>query len=86
MLSYEDCLGLCDLDEDEVAALEEHEHIPAIAAVELASYLVHSEGGVPRISRMILDDIEAARRRGDVAHVVKLKLVLKHFVETHPAA
>lgn len=34
---------------------------------------------------MILDDIAQARARGDLQHAAKLKLVLKHFVETHPA-
>lgn len=42
MLSLEDCLGLCDLSEDEVLAIAEHERIPEIAAVELGNYLLHT--------------------------------------------
>ena len=32
MISRDDCIGLCGLDEAEVQALAEHEHVPEIAA------------------------------------------------------
>ena len=83
MLSLEDCLGLCDLTEEEILAIAEHEHIPEMAAIELGQYLVHTPGGEPRIRRFILDDIESARESGDILHVAKLKLVLKYFIERH---
>jgi hypothetical protein len=87
MLTYEDCIGLCELTEEEVDAIAEHEHIPNIVAAELGNYLVHDEDtGVPKIRRIILDDIKAAEKRGDKKHVVVLKLALKHFVDTHPSA
>ena len=35
-------LGFAVLDEKEVAAISEHEHIPEIAAAALASYLLSS--------------------------------------------
>ena len=65
-------------------AIAQHEHIPEIVAAELGSYLVHDPEGVPKIKRIILDDLEEARRRGDLQRVVHLKLVLKHFVDNHP--
>ncbi|HXK56991.1 MAG: hypothetical protein KDI74_09290 [Gammaproteobacteria bacterium] len=86
MLTYEDCVGLCDLTEEEVEAIAEHEHIPDIVAAEFGSYLIHSNSGVPMIRRIILDDIELAEKRGDKHHAITLKLVLKHFVDTHPQA
>lgn len=86
MLTLEDCIALSELSEDEIAAIAEHEHLPAIVAAELGSYLVHDAQGCPAIRRMILDDIEAARNRGDRVHALALKLVLKRFVETHPNA
>lgn len=86
MLTYEDCVGLCDLSEEEVEAIAEHEHIPEIVAAELGCYLVHLESGVPVIRRIILDDIETAVKRGDKQHALTLKLALKHFVDTHPLA
>lgn len=84
MLTLNDCIALCDLTEEEVAAIAEHEHIPMIVAAELGNYLVHSAEGVPMIRRFITDDIKAAEERGDNAHVRLLKLVLWHFIQTHP--
>ncbi len=84
MLSYQDCVELSDLTEDEIEAIAEHERLPEIAALEMGSYLVHTEEGVPMIKRIILDDIEEERRRGHQQKVLQLKLVLKHFIETHP--
>ena len=46
MLSLEDCIGMCGLTEEEVLALAEHEHIPAIAAAALDSSLIDTSGGV----------------------------------------
>lgn len=86
MLTYEDCVELSDLTEEEVEAIAQHEHLPEMAALELGTYLVHSAEGVPMIKRIILDDIESARRHGNNQKVLQLKLVLKHFVETHPSA
>lgn len=84
MLSYEDCVELSDLTEEEITAIAEHEHLPEIAALEMGSYLVHTSEGVPMIKRIILDDIEEERRRGHDEKVLQLKLVLKHFIDTHP--
>jgi hypothetical protein len=86
MLTFEDCLGVCELSEDEVDAIVEHEHLPELLALELGNYLIHTASGERRVSRMILEDIEEARQRGDLKHAAKLKLVLAHFVETHPKA
>lgn len=86
MLTREDCIDLCELTAEEVGAIAEHENLPEIIAAELGHYLIHADNGVEKISRIILDDIEAAERRGDANHVIALKLTLKHFVETHPQA
>lgn len=83
MLTFEDCLGLCDLTEDEIKAIMIHEHIPEITAAEMGEYLVHLPDGPPRIRAMIRDDIEVANKRGDEKEVLRLKLVLRHFIEHH---
>ena len=84
MLTYQDCVELSDLTEEEIEAIAEHEHLPEMAALEMGSYLVHTPAGIPMIKRIILDDIEQARRHGHSDKALKLKLVLKHFVDTHP--
>jgi hypothetical protein len=86
MLTLQDCLELCELTEDEVLAIAEHENLTEIAALELGNYLVHTPEGERRIKAMIVDDIDAARARVDVRHAALLKLVLKRFIDTHTAA
>ena len=84
MLSYQDCVELSDLTEEEIEAIAEHEHLPEMAALEMGSYLVHTRGRHP-------DDQahHSGRHRGGAPartcrKVLQLKLVLKHFVDTHP--
>lgn len=86
MLTFEDCLGFCELTEDEVLAIAEHEHLPAMLAVELGKCIIRGPNGELVIQRMIVDDILGAQRRGDVARAARLKQTLRHFVEEHPAA
>ena len=84
MLTFEDCVALCELTEEEIAAIAEHEHLPMIVAAELGNYLIHGPEGALRVKRIILDDMTAAGRAGDRRHALTLKLVLRHFVERHP--
>ena len=86
MLTYEDCIALSGLTKREIDAIAEHEHIPAMIAAQLASYLCRNAEGECCVGRFILDDIATAEARGDTHHVLILKSVLKHFVETHPRA
>lgn len=84
MLTYDDVRELCELTEEEIEAIAEHEHIPAICAAEYGYYLTHSDNGIPMLRRIILDDIEAAEAGGHYEKVVKLRAVLKHFIRAHP--
>jgi len=83
MLTYEDCLALSDLTEDEVRAIAEHEHVPELVAMELGNYLLHCDDGIPRLKRILLDDLEAARARGDTRHAIVLRGVLVQFLRNH---
>lgn len=84
MLTYEDCIGLCGLTDEEVEALSVHEHIPEIIAAELGSYLIERADGERFIAAAIVDDLEAARQAGDREAIDRYEGVLKHFLATHP--
>jgi hypothetical protein len=86
MISLEDCIALCGLSADEVAAIGEHEHIPDVAAAALASYLLKQAGGSERIRTMIVDDIKQALDEGRVDHAAELFMALRHFLSEHPEA
>jgi len=84
MLTLEDCISLCGLTEEEVRAIAQHEHIPEIAATELANYLVSAPDGELRIKAMIRDDITQAAALADHDRALALRLVLRNFVLQHP--
>jgi S-ribosylhomocysteine lyase LuxS involved in autoinducer biosynthesis len=84
MISRDDILGLCDLEEDEIEAIAEHEHIPEVAAAALGDYLMHQSNGAERVHSMIVDDIRDALGRNDGPHAASLYVTLKHFIAQHP--
>jgi hypothetical protein len=86
MVDYESALAIANLTQEEVDAIAHHEDMTAFAAMEMGNYLCETPWGERRLKRIILDEIDAARERGDHAAAAKLRLVVKHFVETHPKA
>ncbi len=86
MICLVDCIAMCGLNEEEVLAIAEHEHLPEIAAAALAQYLLNHAHGAETIRYMIIDDVRAAQARGDRAHVQMLLHVLHHFLKGHPEA
>ena len=86
MISLEDCIGMCGLDAEEVAAIAEHEHIADIAAAALADYLLKQAGGPERILTMIVEDIHKALDAKHIRHGAELFMALRHFLEHHPEA
>jgi hypothetical protein len=85
MITFEDCLAFCELTEDEIDAIAEHEQLPDTIALEMGSCLIRGPGGEVRIQQIIVDDISAAQRRGDLVHAARLKQTLQRFIEHHPA-
>ena len=65
MITLDDCIALCDLSEEEVLAIAEHEHLPQIVALELGNYLMRGPDGELLVSHMFIDDIRAADQRGE---------------------
>jgi hypothetical protein len=84
MLTFEDCLGLCGLSEEEVQAIADHEHIPEMAALELGNYLCRTPEGELCIKGMIRDDILHARAMGNRDRELALKLAICNFILQHP--
>ena len=83
MLNIYDIIGMCGCTEEEIDAIAMHEHVPDAVASEMANYLINSPDGVPRIRKIIIEDIEMAEKLGHTEQIKKLKDVLKHFVASH---
>lgn len=86
MLSIRDCLDYCDLTEDEIALIAEHEDIPDAAAAQLACGLVQTPEGVLLLTRYMLDLIDRATARGDLAKASKARQLCARFMADHPLA
>lgn len=86
MITLQDCIALCGLNEQEVLAIAEHEHLPEIVAAGLAETLLKQKYGAASVRHMIVEDIKAARQRGDDKHVYELLVCLKCFLDEHPEA
>jgi len=69
-----------------VLAVAEHEHLPEIAAIALAQYLLSHEHGSEKVRDMIVDDFRQAQLSGDKEHALTLLHVLHHFLKTYPEA
>jgi hypothetical protein len=83
MITYNDCLGLSGLTQDEVSALARIKHLPEVVALEMGWSLCRTPEGKHVVKRMILDDIEAACGRADSRTAAKLALVLHRFLKDH---
>ena len=86
MISLEDCVAMCGLDHEEIAAIAEHEHMPEIAAAALANYLLRRSGGEAAIRGMIVDDIRTALAEKRLQDATGLLMALRHFMTEHPDA
>lgn len=74
------------LDEGVVKAIAEHEHMPDTVAADVGDHFLHSEGGVREICKMIVEDITAARREGNLVHIMELKVILARFMKLFTGA
>lgn len=77
MLTYEDCLAVAGVSEEEVNAIARQRHVPEVVAVQYASCLASRSDGGNTIARIIRDDIESARRHGNLAEAARLRLALR---------
>jgi hypothetical protein len=86
MLSLKDCLDFCDMDQSEISAIAEHEHIPVIVAAELCDTLLTTPDGVRDLHSMLLDNIATALEHGEMEKASALSQTYRHFQSSHPLA
>lgn len=84
MLSIRDCLDYCDLTEDEVALIAEHEGIPEGAAAQIVCGMVQTAEGVLVLTAFMQDLIDEATRRGEVERARRAQAICNRFIADHP--
>ncbi|WP_341678235.1 hypothetical protein [Niveibacterium sp. SC-1] len=86
MLSLRDCLDYCDLTEDDVSLLAEHEHLPPEMAAHIACALAQTRDGVQILSHIMQDLIERAERAGAADRAQHVRHVCARFQAAHQLA
>jgi hypothetical protein len=85
MLSIRDCLDYCDLTDDEVALIAEHERIPNIAAAHIVCGMVQTVEGLALLGRYLEDLVERATRSGQADKAARARNFHSRLRATHPA-
>lgn len=78
MLTYEECLAMSELSEEEIQSLAAHGRLSPIIAMALGQYLL-THGGHAHIQEIIARDIEAARKARDHERVILLQTALRQL-------
>ena len=86
MLSLDECLDFCGLDNGEVEGIADHEHVPLIVAAELGYQMLQTDEGIAALQAILLDNIEIARCRGERAREQAYAKIYRHFVHVHGQA
>lgn len=84
MLSIRDCLDYCDLTEDEVLLIAEHENIPDAAAAQVCCGLVQTPEGVMVLTKFMLELVERAWACGDTRKAERAASLCARFMKDHP--
>jgi len=84
MISFQDCLDLCGLTEDEAEILAEHESIPVMVAMEMGANLLQSPKGTYFLKCCIQDCLERAELSGHRDKARRIDRVLLRFNQAHP--
>ena len=81
MISVNECIAICGLDRNEIAAIASHEYIPEVAASALANYLLHHEGDQAEIRQMMTEDLHAAIEDRRLQQASELFMALREYLE-----
>ena len=81
MISISECIAVCGLDRNEIAAIANREHVPEIAASALANYLLHHDGDQTEIQEMMVDDLQAALQERRLQQASELFMALREFLD-----
>ncbi len=86
MLSLRDFIDMCDLTDEEVAAIADEENLPPIVAAQVGSMLLRSEGGVAHLRGLLMNRAERAARRGDLETAAHRRRAYEEFRARCPHA
>lgn len=83
MLTMEDCLGLANLEQDEVFQIAKHERLAFTAALEKGATLLNEPWGDAAVRQMVWDNLCAANRH-EPTRVPELMTLYHETCTRHP--
>src|SRR5574337_1842376 len=84
MLSMRDCLDYCDVTDDDVALIAEHESIPDAAAAQILCGMVQTQAGVVVLARYLHELEIRAHRAGKMEKAARARQARARFMAIHP--
>jgi len=84
MLSMRDCLDYCNLTDDEIDLIAEHEGIPDVVAAQMACGLVQTDEGTLLLARCMESLLERAEAAGQIDKLQRAKAAYAQFIADHP--
>ncbi len=84
MLTFEDCVAMGALSDEQIDALGAHEHVPDIIACELGTYLLNTPGGAQVIADGLRADLMQARLQHRTQAILHFQHLLDGFEREHP--
>lgn len=82
MLTLKDCLDFCELGDEQIRAIAEHEGVPEIVAAQIGSALNDSEEGKRAIERFLGENIGKAKAENRPRKAKRLERALNEFKES----
>lgn len=84
MLSIRDCLDYCDLDDEQVSLIAEHEHLETAAAAQMMCGLAQNPQGVAILACTLFAILREAQYHGDSCLQRRAEHALSAFLLRHP--
>ncbi|HZV54910.1 MAG TPA: hypothetical protein VFF82_08220 [Rhodocyclaceae bacterium] len=84
MISLNECIGMSGLQEEEVAVVAEHEHLPLMVAAELAQTLLETPRGLYSLHVMFRDRLAALATGRERVKEHQLAALYAQFRIRHP--
>ena len=74
ILTVQECVDMCELSNEAIRAIAEHEHIPEVVAAELGQALLNkATGGIAEIRRILEENLELAVQAGEPDKIERLQ-------------
>ncbi|WP_415034152.1 hypothetical protein [Azonexus sp.] len=84
MLSMQDILDYCDLNDDVIEVIADHTGVPMIVAAEISEGLLCSPEGVCRLHMMLVECMKKALEQEKNERVLELMEIYEHLKRSHP--